>query len=234
MRSLIKHWNAHYYTEPMLILVLCIAFIISIKNRKKSKVLKFIPFYIMSLIIDFILSSIFFLTRESNSQSKLFLGISSYADYLFTLVEMTIFSHFYLQLIYNRIAKKIIIFLNIFFLIFFIYKLLEDKDFYHHISEDTQSIVYTVEGIILLLICIFYFFELFSRTPHLDLKNEPVFWVSTGLLFFLACTLPYSLLENYIDKNYPDYFLYSIFYIFYMLLFLMIIRAYLCKPEKTI
>ena len=127
--------------------------------------------------------------------------------------------------------------LHVSFIFFFILMAITDKDFYVHITEATQATVYTVESLILLSLCSYYFIELFKRTPVISLKNEPVFWVSIGLFFFMSCTLPYSLLENTIRKNYPDSFLatmYSIFHVFYALLFLMIIRAYLCKVEKMI
>ena len=176
------------------------------------------------------------LTPKAKYHYSFFYGLADYIDYSFTLIEMVTFSIFFYQLITKIIVKKLIIISNIFFSLFFIYMLTIDPGFYASISETTQSRVYTAEGVILLMICLFYFIDFFKKPPNLNLNNEPVFWVSTGLLFFLTCTLPYSLLENYIRKKFPDLILtsYSIFYIFYILLFLMIIRAYLCKPEKAI
>jgi len=198
------------------------------KNRKKYKILKHIPLYIASLIMVYIGNT---LTNFALN----FMGIASYLDYFFTLIEILIFSDFYLQLIKNPLSKKLVVILNVFFGIFFIYMMFNDKRFSFGISDSTQSKVYTIEGAILLIVCLFYFLELFKKPHNLNLKNEPVFWISTGLLLFFTCTLPFSVLENYMSQNYPEFNipLYSIFYVFYILLFLMIIRAYLCKPKKT-
>jgi len=231
MQNLITIWEKSYYTEPLLMLVLSIALIIAIQKRKKYKILNRMPVYMISLLMVFISGA----ASDVKYHSKLFLGLSEYLDYGFTFVEMVTFSLFYYQLIGNIIVKKLIILSNIFFCLFFIYMFFMDKGFYHNLSQVIQSEVYTIEAIILLMICLFYFIEMFKKLPYLNLKNEPVFWISTGLLFFLACTLPYSLLEGHLRRTFQrSYPLYSIFYIFYIILFLMIIRAYLCKPAKTI
>ncbi len=236
MESLLEIWEKSFYTEPLLLLVLCSALIISIQKRKKHKMLNQIPIYIVSLLIVFISGAAYNVSLDAKYHSTFFLGLCDYIDYSFTFVEMVIFSLFYYQMIQSLIVKRLIIFSNVIFVPFFLYMLSKDQKFYHAISENTQSKVYTVEGMILLMVCLFYFIEMFKKPSYLNLKNEPAFWISTGVLYFFACTLPYSILEIHIRKNFPDFILssYGIFYIFYTLLFLMIIRAYLCKPEKTI
>lgn len=227
MKDLIRYWKVHYYTEPLLCIVLCITLLVSLKNKKKFSSLKYIPLYTITLLLV-ALCAIYNINR-----TVIFLFFAHHLDYFFTLLELLIFSHFYYHLINNHPIKKAIILTNLASFILYIYLLLEDKDFHVSISEKTQNIAYTVEGVILLLICLTYLTNIFKKPSYLNLKNDPVFWISTGLFFFLTCTLPFSILENYIDKNYLNStaWLYSIFYIFYTLLFLMIIRAYLCKPE---
>ena len=235
MQSILELWEGSYYTEPLLILVLCIALIISIRKRRKFKILNHFPIYIFSLLMVFITASAFQISFAEKFHPSFFWGISEYTDYVFTIFEIVIFSLFYYQLIDSLIVKRIILISNLLFVFFSIYMFLTSRAFYQLAFQITKSTVYTVEAIILLVICLFYFIELFKKPPNLNLKNEPVFWISTGALFFFACTLPYSLLENFISRNNEGIYdpFYSIFYIFYILLFLMIIRAYLCKPEKT-
>lgn len=236
MQDLINFWEKFYFIEPVLGIVLCIALTISIKNRKKFNHLQYISLYVISLLLVCIFNALYVISYTNRYHADLFSVFADYSDYFFTLVELIIFSHFYYNLIHSTIFKKIILLLNLMFLPFFVYMLAEDKEFYAAISEKTQNIVYTVEGVVLLPICLSYFMELFRRPASLNLKNDPSFWISTGLLFFLACTLPFSVLENHVRKNYSQlmYWMYPIFYIFYILLFLMIIRAYLCKPEKIV
>lgn len=231
MKEFLDHLKISFYSGLLLSITLIIALFISIRNRKKFNVLKFFPIYITGL---FFASLTIFKKRVPIISSLS--GLLHYIDYFFTLLELLIFSNFYTQIIKSPIIRKSILTINILFLPFFVYMALTDKDFYWSVSENTQTIVYSVEGVILLYFSCAYFFDLFNKVPVLILKEDPAFWISTGLLFFSACTLPYSLLENYILKYHHIYanMSYSIFYIFYILLFLMIIRAYLCKPDKTI
>lgn len=235
MEHLIRNWQNQFYLSTLQDVVLIIALFVSIKNRKKFTILRYLPFYTFCLLAASLSMASYYFAKDENFYLNFFFGFPEYVDYFFTLIELTIFSHFYFQLIENIIVRKVIITLNLFFIIFFIYMAVTDKNFYQFISETTQSKVYTVESIILLFVSSFYFIELFKKLPFITLKNQPVFWVSTGVFFFMVCTLPYSLLENYIRKNYPSALMtsYTIFHVFYTLLFLMIIRAYLCKPEKT-
>ncbi len=192
------------------------------------------PLYTITFLLILITAAVSQVISEEKYSYKLLNSLNEYSDYFFTLFEMVIFSHIYYQLIDNNTIKKVILLVNVLFISFFLYMLLQDKDFPEYISQPTQEKVYTVEGILLLPICISYFIQLFRKPPSLNLKNEPGFWISIGLLFFLTCTLPYSILENYVSKR--SFFLllqlYSIFYIFYIFLFLTIIRAYLCPREN--
>jgi len=236
MQGILHEWEISYYTQPLLLLVLFIALIISIRKRKKYKILNTFPFYIIFLIMVYITGTASTLSSAIKYHPEFFWGLTEYTDYGFTIFEIVTFSVFFYQLIDNLLLKRIIIVANLVFILFSIYMFITSHAFYQFNFQITKSTVYTVEGVILFMICLFYFIEFFKKPPTLNLKNEPVFWISTGALFFFAGTLPYSVLENHIIRNYRDVYYpsYSIFYIFYILLFLMIIRAYLCKPGKTI
>lgn len=235
MEQLLSRWQKENYTEPLLYFVLCISLIVAIKNSNKHQILKYFPLYIGSLLIVCLANELNNLTYNSDLQTKYFSGLANYLDYSFTFLEMIVFSHFFYKTTNSNFQRRLIIFLNTCFFFYFAYMPFTDAKFYHSISDITQSKVYTIEGGILLLICLFHFIEIFKALPTSNLKNKPILWVSTGLLFFLICTLPYSILENYISKNYlgAGTSLYSLFYIFYIVLFIMIIKAYLCKTVQN-
>lgn len=233
MHEIIADWSHTYFFEPILLLVLSITLIIALKNDKKHAILKSLPFYISSLLLVFLSGAFVSLSWKLKYHFLFFVGLSSFIDYTFTFIELITFSIFFYQLLNNRAMKKLIVISNFIFSILFFYMFFSEPSFHNKISDITQSKVYTLEGIILLVFCIFYFFELFKKSLAIQITNEPAFWVSTGLFFFLTCTLPFSLIENYIRNKYPELIIsyYSIFYIFYILLFSMLIRAYLCKPQ---
>jgi hypothetical protein len=228
MYDLNNYWKLHHYIEPVMCIVLIITLATALTHRKKFATLKFIPLYTIGLLLICVTAAVY----QINGIHR-YLYFAHYLDYTFTLLEMVIFSHFFYQLLTNRIIKKLIVPLNISFFVFSIIMMLRDKDFSFTISEQTQRVVYTVEGILLLVLCILCLFEL-SRKPK-NLAHDPRFWVASGIFIFLACTLPFSIIENYISERHST-LLYPIFYVFYIFFFLMIIRAYLCPapPDERI
>jgi hypothetical protein len=197
--------------------------------------MRFFPFYISCLLLVFssVYASLYFPTAYEFTTSKF--NFTNYADYFFILVELFVFTRFFLKIVVSKKIKATLLVLSVLFIPYFFLELYFDKYFPRSISETSQSRVYTVESLVLLLPCFVYFYELFKKPPTLDLKNEPSFWIVTGWSFFATCTLPYSLMENYLRNSHSELMteLYSVFYIFYALLFTMVIRAYLCKRSYT-
>ena len=234
MKEIYQHWKDCFFTEAVLVGVLILTLIISLKNRKRHNTLRFFPIYTVCLLTVFISGYIVIYSPKLYSYSVTTFNFINYIDYLFILIELSIFLHFFLSIVENRIIRRILIFLTVMFIPYYFIESYHDKYFPRSISETTQSRVYTIESLILLLPCFAYFYELFKKPPVLNLKKEPAFWIVTGWSFFATCTLPYSLLENYLRKSHSSLMteLYSVFYIFYILLFIMIIKAYSCKKES--
>lgn len=229
-----KTWRSVYYTEPILLVVLVMTLFVSLKLRKSHKGLILFPFYISFFIVEIFSDYVAAYLYYSKVMNVKKFNVVCYLDYLLTVFELVTFIVFFQSEINNKKSKKILLYTTFLYCIYFLLELFFDLEFPGSISDNTQSRVYTVEAIVLLSGCGFYFIDLFKNIPFNSIKKEPSFWVATGLLFFLACTLPYSLIENYLRKNYYDLMLnfYSIFYIFYILLFCMIIKAYLCQQKN--
>lgn len=236
MKEIYQHWKDCFFTETLLVVVLVTAMVISVRNRKKHRSLKFFPIYFGCLLIVFLSLYANICSEEVIIYSLTKFNFHHYIDYFSTLIELLIFVHFFTFVIESQRFKNILIIITALFVFYYFVELYFDKRFSRSISETTQSRVYTIESLILLIPCFVYFYELFKRPPTLNLKQEPSFWIVSGLSFFVTCTLPYSLLENYLRENYLYLMttLYSVFYIFYILLLLMIIKAYTCNPRKSI
>jgi hypothetical protein len=235
VQDLIIEWRQQFFISPLQYLLVAITLIISIRKHKSFKQLKFLPLYSATLLL--VLFSHFFdaLSPARTSIHRLAVITANWVDYSFTLVEMLVFSNLFYQAIQNRIFKRCISFSNLFFFIIFILMPVLHSSRRQGISEESQAFVYTIESILLLAMSIYFFVTVFGEMRYVDFRNEPIFWIATGTLFFMGGSLPYSLLENYIRQNYPDFVntSYTIFHIFYVFLFLMIIRAYRCKPAKA-
>lgn len=94
-----------------------------------------------------------------------------------------------------------------------------------------HTITFSLGGLLIVMATIIYFFELFEMEHPVNLVREPAFWISSGLLFFYACTFPlYALINflrdpsNIIIKNIG-----SIIAIVNILLYSSFIVAALCR-----
>jgi hypothetical protein len=104
-----------------------------------------------------------------------------------------------------------------------------------------HTITYAFGCLLIVLFCIYYFFELFRIPKSEKLLTNPAFWICSGLLFFYCCGFPlYGLINSWdnISKlvlyNFAkivtilNFFLYSLF----MIAFLCIrIRKYTLSPS---
>jgi hypothetical protein len=161
--------------------------------------------------------------------SKIVMG----SDYIFTLIEFLIFMHFFYNIINGTSKKRLIVLLITLFSLAYIFYLANDLIHYKIIKSDTVTVVYTLESAVLLIPSVFYYFQIFTKPPTINLIRESSFWVVTGIFFSMICSLPYCIVENYLKKFNSELYaqLFAILYILYCLLFLMIIKAYFCEND---
>lgn len=63
-----------------------------------------------------------------------------------------------------------------------------------------HSITYSIGCLLIVIFCIYYFFELFRRSTSVNLIGEPAFWICSGLLFFYCCSLPLVGAVNFLSQ----------------------------------
>jgi len=225
-----------FITEMLLVAVLIISLIISIKRRKKIKELRFFPFYLGYFLFVFLCGDICYFIAFKYDQKPIALAITSYTDYSSTLIEIIIFLHFFYSIIYNDIVKKTVPIIAVCFCALFFWALLSDSFFPDGITESTQSRVYTIEAAILMSYSTYCLIEIIRNKVHGNRRLGPNFWISVGYFLFASGTLPYSIIEPLLRKKYPflSTELYSLFYLFYIVLFFFIVKAYLAKIENAL
>jgi hypothetical protein len=144
---------------------------------------------------------------------------------LFTTLEF----EFYLFLLYNIIrnkrAKKVILYIICLYPILVILNIaLVQVNTFH-------TVTYSFGCLLIVAVCIYFFFELFQLPKSIQLKREPAFWICSGLLFFYCCSFPLFGLLNFLHsvsgvimRN-----LASIVMILNILLYSSFIVAFLCN-----
>jgi len=61
-----------------------------------------------------------------------------------------------------------------------------------------KSITYATGCLLIIAICIYYFYELFQLTHSVNLVRQPAFWICSGLLFYYSCSFPIFGLTNFV------------------------------------
>lgn len=59
-----------------------------------------------------------------------------------------------------------------------------------------HSATYSAGCLLLVMFCIYYFYELFKMPESGKLEYNPAFWICTGLLFFYCCSFPLYAVVN--------------------------------------
>jgi hypothetical protein len=115
---------------------------------------------------------------------------------LFTPFELFIFSWFLFQVIQSTFIKKVLIASLLLFSLFFIlYSLRTD------LGNKANAIGVVLESVIIIIPCLTYYRELFTRSEPVDLLREPSFWLVTGIFFYLATIIPFYVTSNYLVSH---------------------------------
>src|ERR1700752_2063239 len=126
MEEHINTFDKQFYTDLILLCSLVATIIVSGKNNKKFRILKYFPVYAVSFFIGLVINRLSTINHIPNMLSP----FATYLDFFLTLLELLIFSQFYHQLIKNSTVKRLIIWTNVLFVLFFIYMGVSDKNFY--------------------------------------------------------------------------------------------------------
>jgi hypothetical protein len=99
------------------------------------------------------------------------------------------------QVIVSKKVQKRILYTTIAFVIFAIIILL----FFQH-NDLFNPINFTIGTVITVILCIYYFFELFQKTEAQSLTRLPSFWVVSGILFNVVLIFPIMALISFMDQ----------------------------------
>jgi hypothetical protein len=176
---------------PVYIYFIALSFLASVVTNLRQQpdqlYLKLFPFY---LAITFIIESVG-VYRWSNHLNTAnlysFFGVFEFMYYFFVL-------H---QVLNGKKAKSVVTAVMITYPLLFLTNILFIQIAGFH------SITYSLGCLVVVALCIYYFYELFQSQHSITLIREPAFWICTGLLFFYCCTFPYFALTNFMI-NFPS------------------------------
>jgi hypothetical protein len=214
---------------PPYIYVIALSFLVSLSVYYKTKTtgyqyLKlFPPFLLVTLIIEYIGAY----RATTGDNNVLLYNLFSTFEFCFYLFILSL-------IIINASVRRIICIMMILYAIAALVNIFFIQKLFH-------TVTYSIGCLLVVSVCIYYFFELFRLPKYVKLKNNPAFWICSGLLFFYCCGFPLFGLVNYWAANSPilvrnfteivgilNIFLYSLF----MIAFLCVrTRKYTLSPS---
>lgn len=152
-----------------------------------------------------------------------------YINNLSLLFHFLFFSTFIFYQLRSKINQKIVLVLIAISLLGIFYLL---------ITENTSTFNYhafAISSLSLVAISVFYYIELFTYPPVLNLLKEPVFWLVTGVFVSMGLNLPYNATKNFKIISTTSY-LSSLFIIIghfgYSVLHIFLIKTYICAIQN--
>ncbi len=116
-------------------------------------------------------------------------------------IEYSFYAYMFYNYLQGPMIKKTALILTIFIPIFSLANLLFVDGF---INLSITNLL--VSSTIVVFLCCAYFVDLFKREEEISLLREPMFWITTGLLFFNLGELSTNLFWQYLLRNSkPEY-----------------------------
>src|SRR5579863_1053712 len=171
----------------VMVLFTVVALIISIIYYRRNRDLRILTWYIASSLMQDISCIYAFPDRDPGHFRA---GQMYWTEFAFMLFEFIACTLFILRSIQSRQIRRIV---KINALLFFGLLAVDTALTFPNFSRIyTSFVIYYImpECFFLVIPCHIYFYELFLSKNLRPLKDQPAFWVITGILFLNACDLP--------------------------------------------
>jgi hypothetical protein len=163
-------------------------FIISLSLFLRKPVpvyLRLFPVYFFCLMI---MDKVIDYTTDHGMHNNIIINtwsIAEFSFYFFVLREIIVSTNVKKRIFYIIIAYAIFAFANLFFF--------QHNDLFNPIN-------FTIGTVITVILCIYYFFELFQKTEAQSLMRHTSFWIVSGILFNVVLIFPIFALISFMDQ----------------------------------
>ena len=136
-----------------------------------------------------------------------------------TVLEFYFFSYFFYSILKSSFNRKLIKLFTIIYPIILIISFFTIQKYYIF-----HTYTYTLGELYLIILCLFYYSELYTDSEFKKLSTLPEFWIVTGLFIFCVGEFPYMILINYLNNYhrgisvfFSDYILGSLSFLMYIM-----------------
>ena len=169
---------------PFFIYVELAAFIISLLTYNSLKGTAFRPFPFFLLFIVTVELTGTYIAKVLHRQNAWLLNISTTLEFIF-------YAYIFSRTLRNPAYKK----MTLGFIAFFPVLVILNMAFIQGFTE-FHSYTNALGSVLMIIFCSLFFYELLLNPLEGELHKVPMFWVSTGILFFYLGDLSFNLLYN--------------------------------------
>jgi len=206
--------------------VIFISFVLALCIRKNKNIPGYLRNFYLYPFIELLLS--FLTVALILDLHKFQHGYANGIEKIFSVIDFLFWAYFFLELFRNSTFKKTVKIILVVFIFFIIPVVLVFS--LHSLNYDIVG--YTNIGKCIL--CIVYFFSLFTGLPNVNLKKDPTFWILSGVLFNTTISTPIFLSIGYFRSNNIFYMnnMLAIGNISIIIMHLLFIKGYLCIIQQ--
>jgi hypothetical protein len=223
--DILVYFGQNYCSRAIMALTAGTAFVVSVRYYRRHPSLRIFCYYIAFALLQSASNIYKFVADGSDSfEIESVPGdIAIVVADLFMIFDVLVFSYFIHFCVTGRWRRRIIKINAVLFLcILLLYHILTIRFFFH------EAFFY-LASIFLMLPCLFYYYELFLGINNKPLKNQPSFWIVTGIFLLRAADTPLLLLLGHLGSAMEA--AWALNYILYSIFFILLVRAYRCRPD---
>ena len=176
-------WLANLSTYSVSI-PLIIGLIFFLRLNFEQKIL--IYFLIVSILFEIMANKLATVAGSNNL----------YLLHIFTVLEFSFIAVIYRFVLKSWMSSKWIYGLIAFFVVFAYLNTL----FFEKLTE-FNSIARAIEGLLIITLCLIYFYKVLTEMKIKRLESEPMFWLNTGLIIYFSASLFIFIFSNYIEPS---------------------------------
>jgi hypothetical protein len=204
------------------------ALVVSIVHYRRHRRLRIFTYYIVFSLLQDSTALFYMLALPADRRPPVsVLATILTVSYAFMFFEFITYNLFILYYIHSRLWRRIV---RINAWTFFLLLLSGVAGIFKYLLTHPMYF-FLLETISLVPPCLIYFYQLFQTNDPQPLKDQPSFWVVTGVLFLKACSIPLLLTVDLMTGHQNAVF--TLNYILYTVLFVLLIMAYLCPSPKS-
>jgi len=209
-----KYFSEYYFTNLIVIFQTMTLVVLGIKYYNLIKGLRIFLVYSFFSGAQCLVGAIINTYKPLDLYQSPFLEVSVN---FFIVFEFIVFYTFLIKVLRNGTAKLLLKLAGSFFILLTLYFWVFLKALYFF-PENLNL----VESLLILIPCLYYYFELLKHSATRPLHQDPVFWIITGIFFLFATITPLFLLRKSVDQYFHYLYrsIYSINFFSYIILYI--------------